>query len=98
MALCVPALRAFQTAVRSRYEYRGGVLLSGRRFLVESVLALQTELRARKSDLLVRFGEPERVLAGLVGHLREQDDADIEVFCQKEVRAYCFVSSCGREG
>jgi deoxyribodipyrimidine photolyase len=74
------------------------VLLSGRRFLVESVLALQTELRARKSDLLVRFGEPERVLAGLVGHLREREDADVEVFCQREVRAFCSVLPCGRAG
>jgi hypothetical protein len=55
------------------------------RFLVEAVQALQRELRTRKSDLLVRFGEPETVVKGLVEHLAREEGADVEVLCQREV-------------
>jgi deoxyribodipyrimidine photo-lyase len=55
------------------------------RFLVEAVQALQRELRTRKSDLLVRFGEPEAVVKGLVEHLAREEGADVEVLCQREV-------------
>lgn len=47
---------------------------------------LQKSLKERKSDLLVRFGQPEDIVPQLVGHLQQEGDADVELFCQKEVR------------
>jgi deoxyribodipyrimidine photo-lyase len=55
------------------------------RFLLESVQALKEELRGRRSDLLVRFGEPEAVVKDLVDHLAREEGADVEVLCQREV-------------
>ena len=48
-------------------------------------MELQKGLKDRRSDLLVRFGEPESIVPKLVGHLQQQADVDIELFCQKEV-------------
>jgi deoxyribodipyrimidine photolyase len=63
------------------------------RFLVEAVQDLQRSLRERRSDLLVRFGEPETIVRGLVDHLKHETGVDVELFCQREVRScICGVS------
>ncbi|KZV92850.1 cryptochrome [Exidia glandulosa HHB12029] len=57
------------------------------KFLVESVLDLQKDLRGIRSDLLVRFGAPDVVVSKLVKHLRTgqgAQDANVELFCQRE--------------
>jgi deoxyribodipyrimidine photo-lyase len=64
------------------------------KFLVESVLALQKSLREQKSDLLIRYGEPEVVVPGLVGHLERETDADVELFLQKEVCQIRYLGCC----
>ncbi|EJD46055.1 cryptochrome [Auricularia subglabra TFB-10046 SS5] len=55
------------------------------KFLVESVLDLQHDLRRLKSELLVRFGAPDQIIDKLVEHLRQgAPDGNVELFCQRE--------------
>jgi deoxyribodipyrimidine photo-lyase len=61
------------------------------RFLVESVYELQRSLRELGSDLLVRYGAPEAIVPQLVKHLQQDEDVEVEVFCQREVRAHTTI-------
>lgn len=55
------------------------------RFLWESVNDLQQTLRKRGSELVVRLGEPEKVIIDLVKSYQQDGDRVLGVYMQKEV-------------
>ncbi|KAG1217080.1 hypothetical protein G6F35_009484 [Rhizopus arrhizus] len=54
------------------------------RFVIESVMALEKELQKRKSNLLILFGKPERLLKELSEFLKKNDCEIHQIHTHKE--------------
>lgn len=63
------------------------------RFLAESVYDLQNNLKSKGSNLLVRFGKPEKVVPEIVKALQKEGH-EVSLYSQAEVRAEGIDLAC----
>ena len=64
------------------------------RFLAESVYDLQNNLKSKGSNLLVRFGKPEKVVPEIIKALQKEGH-EVSLYSQAEVRAGGIDVTCG---